>query len=80
MKAPTVNIAVLDEKSLEMTTRPCKFIVRDNKLMTADEDAVDYYGEFRGNIPYIAPELVEWAKKQGGYWEWENPEAICFTK
>lgn len=79
MKAPTIMIPVLGE-DLNMTTRECEFIERDGKLLCADIDAVDYYGEFRGNLPWIAPELEEWAKKQGGYWEWENPEAICFTK
>lgn len=79
MKAPNVQIPVLGD-DLEMTTRACKFIERDGKLLCADIDAIDYYGEFRGNIPWIAPELEAWAKSQGGYWEWENPEAICFTK
>lgn len=79
MKAPNVQIPVLGD-DLEMTTRACKFIERDGKLLCADIDAVDYYGEFRGGYPWIAPELEEWAKSQGGYWEWENCEAICFTK
>lgn len=79
MKAPTIMIPVLGN-DLEMTTRPCEFIVRDDKLLCADPNAVDYYGEFRGGYPWIAPELEEWARKQGGYWEWENPEAICFAK
>ena len=79
MKIPNVQIAVLGE-DLEMTTRACKFKQQGDKLLCADIDAVDYYGEFRGGLPWIAPELIEWAESQGGYWEWENPEAICFTK
>ena len=79
MKAPIVQIKVLDS-NLEMTTRPCEFIEHDGKLLCADTDAIDYYGEFRGGTPYISEELEAWAEKQGGYWEWENPESICFTK
>lgn len=80
MQKPTIMIPVLD-KNLEMTTRPCSFVRSgDGKIFCADPDAVDYYGEFRGNTPWIAPELEAWAKEQGGYWEWENAEAICFTK
>lgn len=79
MKAPVIQIPVLG-KDLEMTTRPCEFIERDGKLLCCDPDATDYYGEFRGGYPWIAPELEAWAEQQGGYWEWENPEAICFAK
>lgn len=79
MKAPTIQIDVLDDKN-EMTVRPCKFIERDGKLLCNDIDAIDYYGEFRGGFPYINPKLEAWAEEQGGYWEWENLEAICFAK
>ena len=63
-----------------MTTRPCVFLERDGKLYCSDIDAVDYYGDYRGGCSWIAPELEEWAKSEGGYWEWENPEQICFTR
>jgi len=79
MKTPTIHIQVLDAQ-LEMTTRPVVFVKHETLIMTADPDAIDYYGEFRGGTPYIAPELEKWAEEQGGYWEWENPEAISFTK
>jgi hypothetical protein len=36
----------------------------------------DYYGEFRGNYPWIDPRLEKLADKAGGYWEWENPAVI----
>ena len=77
--APTIMIPVLGN-NLEMTTRPCNFTIKDGMLICADIDAVDYYGEFRGEYPWIEPNLIAWAEEQGGYWEWENPEAICFTK
>lgn len=79
MKAPIIQIAVLGA-DLEMTTRPCEFIERDGKILCADIDAIDYYGEFRGGYPWIAPELEAWAESKGCYWEWENPEAICLAK
>tara|TARA_R110001583_G_scaffold174017_8_gene328269 strand:- start:161 stop:400 length:240 start_codon:yes stop_codon:yes gene_type:complete len=79
MQSPTIQINVLDS-NLEMTTRPCEFIEREGNLLCADIDAIDYYGEFRGGTPYIAPELEKWAEEQGGYWEWENAEAIVFNK
>jgi hypothetical protein len=79
MKIPTILIDALD-KDFNQIERPCEFIERDGKLLCCDPNAVDYYGEFRGGYPWIHPNLEAWAKKKGGYWEWENPEAICFAK
>lgn len=76
---PTINIPVLG-KDLNMTQRPVEFIVNDEgQLLCEDPDARDYYGEFRGNVPWIAPELEAWAKAEGGYWDWENAGVICFA-
>lgn len=44
------------------------------------KDFADYYGEYRGNVPYINRVLIAVAKKHGGYWEWENPGAIRFVE
>lgn len=79
MKAPRIMIPVLGD-DLEMTTRECSFVARDGELYCSDIDAVDYYGEFRGGYPWIAPELVEWAEKKGLYWEWENPGCIVLVE
>lgn len=77
-KAPTINISVLDNKTLEMTERPAVFTVKDGNLFCSDIDACDYDCEFRGSL-WIAPELEAWAENNNGYWEWENPEAIVFA-
>ncbi len=37
---------------------------------------IDYYGEFRDNCPYIAPEIEKFAKDNGMFWEWHNPGSI----
>jgi hypothetical protein len=79
---PTINIDVIDDKDPKFGTisRPVKFSVDgEGNLLCFDADAVDYYGEFRGNIPWIHPRLTEWADRQNGYWEWENAEAIVFV-
>jgi hypothetical protein len=44
------------------------------------DDAADYYGEYRGGDPYINPELLKFAEKNKGYFEWENPACIVFVK
>lgn len=42
------------------------------------DSAADYYGEYRGGYPWINEALEAWAKKRGGYWDWENPGTIIF--
>lgn len=78
MQVPTILIQVLNDK-LDTVDRPCNFFVRDGQMFCNDIDAVDYYGEYRGGYPWIHPNLEQWAAEQGGYWEWENPEAIVFV-
>lgn len=54
-------------------------IIRNEILYVSAEDGnyfADYYGEFRGGYPWIDPRLEAFAKRNGGYWEWENPGAI----
>tara|TARA_R100001163_G_C4869407_1_gene71922 strand:- start:99 stop:302 length:204 start_codon:yes stop_codon:yes gene_type:complete len=63
--------------------RPYAFISKDGDLLISGEhgdDLIDYYGDFRGGTPYIHPDLVEWATKHDGYWEWVHPGAICFVR
>lgn len=36
----------------------------------------DYYGEYRGGYPWIAPALESFATARGLIWEWINPGAI----
>ncbi len=58
-------------------------IERDGRIIVSAEDGclfADYHGEFRGGYPWIHPELVQLAKDNGGYWEWENPGCICFCE
>lgn len=57
-------------------------LVRDGQLYVSAEDGpnfADYYGEYRGGYPWIAPELDAWAARKHGYWEWDNPGAIVFV-
>lgn len=57
-------------------------LVRDGQLYVSAEDGpnfADYYGEYRGGCPWIAPELDAWAARKHGYWEWANPGAIVFV-
>lgn len=79
---PSIQVAdvkFVDRKLVDIKV-DVEFFVRDGHLYCTDFRALDYYGEFRGNIPYIDPQLEAWAKEQGGYWEWENPECIVFTQ
>jgi hypothetical protein len=66
----------------DVTKRPYAFISKKGDLLISGEhgdDLIDYYGDYRGGTPYIHSELVAWASKNGGYWEWVHPGAICFV-
>lgn len=57
--------------------------VRDEMLYISGEygdNAMDYYGDFNNGYAWINPVLEAWAKKNKGYWEWENAGAIVFNK
>jgi len=41
-----------------------------------DDDAADYWGEFRGGHQWINPKLEKLAKQNGCYWDWENAGVI----
>jgi hypothetical protein len=52
-------------------------------LFVSAEDGkgfADFYGEYRGGFPWVHPKLEEFAKVNGGYWEWENPGCIVFCE
>lgn len=44
------------------------------------DDAADYYGEFRGNYPWINPKLERFATNHGLEIEWVNPGHIAFYR
>lgn len=67
----------------DVREQPHAFISEDGDLLISGEygdGVMDYYGEYRGDGPYIHPELVEWAVKNDGYWEWVHPGAISFVR
>lgn len=66
----------------EVDVSPPTFI-KDGVLKVSSEEPVsycwlDYYGEYRGGCPWIHPTLEDFAKKQGGIWEWDHPGCISF--
>jgi hypothetical protein len=77
-----LNMKFVNKELVDVYEPPYSFI-RNGCLYISGENgdcACDYYGEFRGNDPYINPKLVEFAAKNGGYFEWENPACIVFCK
>jgi len=67
---------------IEAKRKPHAF-ERDGHLFISAENgdnAADYYGEYRGGYCWINPALEAWAKKRGGFFEWENPATIVFCK
>lgn len=76
------NFKFVGSDFVEVSTPPYSFI-RDGKLFISGEEgdnACDYYGEYRGGYCYINPALEEYAAKNGGYFDWENPACIVFCK
>ena len=57
-------------------------IEKDNHVLVSAEDGkclADYYGEFLGGYPWVHPDLVDFAEKNGMFWEWQNPGCISLT-
>lgn len=54
-----------------------KIVLNGETFQTA---IIDYYGEFRGDYPWIDPKLRAYAEELGGYWEWENPACIVLIR
>ena len=44
-----------------------------------NDNAADYYGEFRGGYPWINPKLEKFAESLGAYWEWDSPGSISLS-
>lgn len=44
------------------------------------QNFIDYYGEFRGGLPFISDELKEIAAEHGAHWQWINPGEIGLIK
>jgi len=40
------------------------------------DNAMDYYGEYRGGYPWINPNLLAFAEANKCYFEWDNPGGI----
>ena len=83
MKLPVIKIDDLN-KNYDLVkdghTVELFFSPDDGKtIRCCDYKACDYYGEFRGNLPWIHSALEAWAKENGGYWEWANAECIDFN-
>jgi hypothetical protein len=72
----------IDKYLVEVYKEPKSFIKNGNLYISTEnsDDAADYYGEFRGGYPYINPLLEDFAAKNGGYFEFENPACIVFVK
>lgn len=81
-KLPLNKLKAPDYDSGEMVQAPY-FFNEDGLLCISLEENVfvgDYYGEFGTGDPYISDSIEEWAKQNGGYWEWINPGSIMFIK
>jgi len=71
----------LNSKASEMGRVPPTFFRRLNdETLYIDAERgdclLDYYGEFRGYVPYIHSKLEELAEQYGLLLEWENPGAV----
>lgn len=77
-----LNIKFVNGELVEVYEPPVSFIKEGCLFISAEngDDACDYYGEFRGGYPYINPALEEFAAKNGGMFEWQNPSCIVFCK
>lgn len=76
------NMKFIGSDLVEVLEKPYSFIRNDRLFISGEngDNACDYYGEFRGGYPYINPILEEFAAKNGGYFDWENPACIVFCK
>jgi hypothetical protein len=77
-----LNIKFVNKELVDVYEPPYSFIKNGNLYISGEngDNACDYYGEFRGGYPYINPALLEFAKKNKGIFEWENPACIVFCK
>jgi hypothetical protein len=76
------NFKFVGSEFVKVQEPPYSFI-RDGSLFISGENgdnACDYYGEYRGGYCYINPVLEEFAAKNGGMFEFENPACIVFCE
>ena len=67
---------------VDVSIAPAIFKNDAGQLMVSAEsglDVADYYGEFRGELPWIHPAIEAVAKKHGMYCEWENAGVVSFS-
>jgi hypothetical protein len=74
------------DANYEVVERPVETFINSQGFVSFSVEGVngyevgDYYGEYRGGDAWIAPELVEYAKAQGGDLQWDNPGCFTFYK
>ena len=56
-----------------------RFDVDDELLIIdgCDSRYADYYGEFRGDYPWVHPELEKWAQERDLIIDWYDPGTLC---
>lgn len=59
---------------------PRKLPLESLKGMEIDIIVGDCCVEFNGECQYIIEDVENWAKENGGYWEWTNSGSIMFVK
>lgn len=88
-KLPKIETELLTKKdgkfewvTAELDWSKVSFIDDEGRFNLSGEHEVsqmyicDYYGEFRGNRPWINPVLEQWAEQNGYFWDWMNPAGI----
>lgn len=80
------NVTIKDmNDNLEMVAVSIEkaiYVDSDGNLNVSGETGlwvVDYYGEFRGGLPWVHPAIEAVAKKHGKYIEWNDPGSISFA-
>lgn len=81
-KLPLESLKGYDLNSGEKVQAPYFFDDEGFLCINLETDVIvgDYYGEFSGDCQNIIEDVENWAKENGGYWEWINPGAIMFVK
>jgi hypothetical protein len=73
------DVVWTEDRELEFIERDIEFFTVDGKVFCSDQLALDYWGEYERDYPWIHESLEEWAKSVGCYWEWENTGTIILT-
>lgn len=81
VKASIWNTQTKEFEDIDVEWEKCSFI-RDGILILSAEHEysqqviADYWGEFRGGLPWISDTLEQWAEEQDLHWEWRDPGSI----